>query len=127
MDFVNKEHTPFGQRCQNTRQVFRLIESGGAGNLAFDTEFLRGNLRKGSFSQPGRPNQKKMIKALSPTPRRLDKNRQVFFDIFLPLKILQKLRTKRAVFFVPRTLLSAYNTEFVYFIILIYFTVHLHF
>ena len=74
------------------RQIALDLQQGRRGRLKMRAQFVGDNVGQRSLSQPRRPIQQYMVHGLAARPRRLNRHRQILFDLGLPDKLIEPLR-----------------------------------
>ena len=94
MDFVNEKDLLLAQICQDRGQIALDLQRRAGGLLKGNAHFIRDNGGEGRLAQPGRAIEQDMVEGLAAGPRRLNRNRQIFFDFGLSNELPKPLRTQ---------------------------------
>ena len=92
--FVDEQDLLVANVGQDGRQVALDLQRRPRGLLKRHAQFVGDDGRQRRLAQPGRPIEQHMIQRLSARLRRLDRHRQILFDLGLPDEFHQPLRAQ---------------------------------
>ncbi len=97
MNFINEQNVALFQIGEQCREIARFRDHRARRGAKADAHFARHDLRQSCFAKAGRADEQHMIERLIPLLRRLDEHREIGARLFLPDKIVERLRTQRGI------------------------------